>query len=263
MRRSLIWQRAALVVLGAVVAVALAAPWLAPQGPFAQNLQAALRPPGPGHWLGTDQFGRDEWARVVFGARLTLEIAFSAVALGLVLGGALGFWAGLAGGWIDAVAMRLMDIVLAFPYLLIAIAVVSALGPGSWHAAFAIGVYLVPSAARLARSAGLEWKERDFVEAAYALGAGRWRVFRRHLLPNTLSTLWTFAGVSLGRAVIFDAALSFLGLGAQPPQPSWGDMINSGRDYLLATPVLTVAPGIAIVLTVAAFNFASQRQGRT
>ncbi len=253
-------QRLAFAVMLLVVVVAVAAPLIAPQGPVAQNLEAALRPPGPGHWLGTDQYGRDELARIVFGARLTLEIAFTAVAFGLLVGGALGFWAGMAGGWVDAVAMRLMDIVLAFPYLLIAIAVVTALGPGSWHAAFAIGAYLVPAAARVARSAALEWKERDFIEAAYALGSGRWRIFRRHLLPNALSPLVTFTGVSLGRAIIFDAALSFLGLGAQPPQPSWGDMINAGRDYLLVTPVLTLAPGVAIIITVAAFNLASQRR---
>ena len=253
-------RRIALGILVFVVGAAIAAPWIAPHGPVAQNLVAALKPPGPGHWLGTDQYGRDEWARILYGARLTLEIAVAAVALGLAIGGAIGFWAGMAGGWVDAVWMRLMDIVLAFPYLLIAIAVVTALGPGAFHAAFAIGAYLVPSAARVARSAALSLKDRDFVEAAHALGAGRWRVFARHLLPNSLSTLWTFAGVSLGRAVIFDAALSFLGLGAQPPQPSWGDMINSGRDYLLASPVLTLAPGIAILLTVAAFNFASERR---
>jgi peptide/nickel transport system permease protein len=231
-------------------------------GPVTQHLGAALQGPSATHLLGTDQYGRDLWARVVYGGRLTLEVAATAVAIALIVGAAIGLLAAMAGGWTDAVLMRALDIVLAFPYLLLAIAVVTALGPGSWHAAFAIGVWLMPSAARVARASALELKPREFVDAAYALGATRLGVVFRHIVPNAAPTLGVFATVAVGRAVILEAALDFLGLGAQPPQPSWGAMISSGRDYLLTAPMLTVAPGCAIVITVVALNLVGNRLQR-
>lgn len=242
------------VILVVTVLASVFAPWLPLDNPNHQNLAAALQPPSATHLLGTDQFGRDLLSRIVYGARLALVMGTSAVAGAVVVGTFLGLVAGYVGGWIDTVVMRTMDIFLAFPYLLIAIAIVTALGPGTGNAAVAIAIWLMPSAARVIRAAVLEIRSREYVEAAHALGARGPRVVMRHLLPNVTASLTVFSTVAIGRAIIMDAALSFLGLGAQPPTASWGNMVSSGRTYLVVAPHIALLPGVAILVTVVSFN---------
>ena len=238
------------VILVVTVLASVLAPLLPLDNPNHQNLAAALQPPSASHLLGTDQFGRDLLSRIVYGARLALAMGVLAVAGAVTLGAFLGLAAGYAGGWIDTVVMRTMDIFLAFPYLLIAIAIVTALGPGTGNAAVAIAIWLMPSAARVVRAAVLEIRSREYVEAAHALGAAGPRVVIRHLLPNVTASLTVFSTVAIGRAIIMDSALSFLGLGAQPPTASWGNMVSSGRTYLVVAPHIALLPGVAILITV-------------
>lgn len=242
------------VVLALIVAAALLAPVLPIPDPADQDLMASLLPPSLDYPLGTDEFGRDLFTRIIYGARLALTISLLSVLGALAAGSLVGVLAAYIGGLLDTLLMRTMDILLAFPYLLIAIAIVTALGPGALNAAFAIGLWLMPSAARVARGAVLEIKEREFVEGARALGARGPRIVTRHIVPNILSALVVFATVAIGRAIIMDAALSFLGLGAQPPTPSWGNMVSDGRTYLLVAPHIALLPGVAILITVLAFN---------
>ncbi|MEJ2665900.1 MAG: ABC transporter permease [Deinococcales bacterium] len=242
------------VILVVTVLASVFAPWLPLDNPNHQDLAAALQPPSAAHLLGTDQFGRDLLARIVYGARLALVMGALAVAGAVVVGTFLGLVAGYAGGWLDTVVMRTMDIFLAFPYLLIAIAIVTALGPGTGNAAVAIAIWLMPSAARVIRAAVLEIRSREYVEAAHALGARSPRVVMRHLLPNVTASLTVFSTVAIGRAIIMDSALSFLGLGAQPPTASWGNMVSSGRTYLVVAPHIALLPGVAILVTVVSFN---------
>lgn len=244
----------AAVTLALIVAAALFAPVLPLPSPAKQDLMQSLLPPSWEHPLGTDEYGRSVLSRIVYGARLALLISTLSVLGALVVGAAVGIAAAYFGGLLDTLLMRSMDILLAFPYLLIAIAIVTALGPGAFNAAFAIGLWLMPSAARVARGAVLEIKGREFVEGARALGAHAGRIIGRHIVPNILSALLVFATVAVGRAIIMDAALSFLGLGAQPPTPSWGNMVSNGRTFLLVAPHIALIPGVAILVTVLAFN---------
>lgn len=246
-------------VLGAVLVVvfvlmAVLAPWLAPYDPADQSLLTRRQPPNAEHWLGTDEFGRDILSRIVYGARISLSVAFASVGIGLALGSLLGAIAGYIGGVVDTVIMRIMDLLLAFPYLLLAIVIVAALGPGLANTIVAIGVWTIPAFARVARSAVLQLKERDFVVAALALGAREERVLRVHLLPNFGATLVVYASLYLAYAILMEASLSFLGLGVQPPTASWAGMISSGRNYITSAPHIATIPGIVIALAVLAFN---------
>ena len=246
-------------VVGLVIVVAFSvmaafAPVLAPYDPAQQSLLERRKGPSAEHLLGTDEFGRDILSRVIYGARVSLVVAVASVGIGLVLGTALGALAGYVGGVVDTVVMRTMDLLLAFPYLLLAIVIVAVLGPGLANTIIAIGIWAVPNFARVARSAIVQMKERDFVAAARALGAKDGRIVGRHLVPNIVSTLVVYASLYLAYAILMEAALSFLGLGVQPPTASWAVMIASGRNYITSAPHIATIPGLAIALAVLGFN---------
>lgn len=245
---------AGLVVVATFIILALVAPLLAPYGPDQQSLTDRLKPPSVAHWFGTDDLGRDVLSRVVFGAQISLRVGVLAVAIALVVGGTLGLVAGYAGGPLDGVFMRTMDIVLAFPSTLMAIGIVAMHGPGLEMALVAIGVVNIPTYARLARSMAISLRERDYVLAARCLGADGRRQITRHILPNAMSPLIVQATLGIATAIIEAAALGFLGLGAQPPAPEWGLMLTNGRAFLINAPWAMIFPGLAILLTTLAFN---------
>ena len=235
---------------------ALLAPWISGHDPIATDPDNNLLAPSRGHLLGTDELGRDMLARVIWGGRVSLPVAFVAVAVGLVVGGAVGLVAGYRGGVTDLLLMRLVDAILAFPALILAIAIVSALGPDLRNAMLAIGIVQVPVYARLTRAQVLSLKHQEFVTAARSIGGGPLRIVFRHLLPNLLNPIIVQVSLSAAFAMLAEATLSFLGLGAQPPTPDWGFMINTGSRYLANGDWwLAVAPGLAICLAVFGFNW--------
>lgn len=243
-----------LVVLGAAVAVAALAQWLAPYPPNAQNLFAALGPPSHAHLLGTDEYGRDELARILFGARTALLASLAVVVVSMVAGGLWGIAAAFYGGWTDLVLMRVVDVFMAFPFLLLALMIVAGLGPGAVQAIIAVAISYTPVYARLVRGVALGVKDLDFVTAARSLGAPAPWIVRRHLVPNILGPLIVQATLNMGTAIIDISGLSFLGMGVQPPQADWGAMLADGQTYILQADWLVLAPGLAIVLVVLAFN---------
>ncbi len=219
------------------------------------NLKARLNPPSLEHPFGTDDLGRDLLHRVVYGANVSLRVAVLVVLISMSFGTMLGLIAGLSGGIVDSIIMRIMDIMLAFPYVLLAIALVAALGPGLRNAMIAIGIVYIPPYARLARSMALSAREEDYVMAARALGAGRRRILFTHILPNGLSPIIVMATLSMGTAVLDAAALGFLGLGQQPPYPEWGKMLVDSMQFILSGSWwVMLFPGLAIMLTVLGFN---------
>jgi peptide/nickel transport system permease protein len=247
------------VLAGAFVAllflVALLAPFISPHDPIAVNADNAYLPPlSPGHLLGSDELGRDLFSRVLWGARVSLPVAFVAAAVGLVGGGAIGLISGYFGGVVDLLLMRLIDALLAFPALILAIAIVAALGPNIRNAMIAIGIVAIPVYARLVRALVLQLKRMEFVIATQSLGATPLRIVFRHLIPNLLNPIIVQVSLSAGFAILAEATLSFLGLGAQVPTPDWGQMINSGATFLANDPWLAIVPGTAISLTVFSFN---------
>lgn len=247
-----------LVVFGGVILVlagmAAAAPWLSPGEPIKTLPRERLQQPSRAHPLGTDPLGRDTLARVFYGARVSLAVAAIAVLIGASLGTALGLLAGYAGGWTDMLVSRLLDAVLAFPALVLLIAVSAALGPSLRNAMVAIGVLTTPVYARLVRGQVLQAREQEYVLAARLLGASQARVVLRHILPNIASPLIVQATLASGAAILAEATLSFLGLGVQPPQPDWGSMIFTATTYLEHNPWMAIGPGAAIFLTVFSFN---------
>lgn len=242
----------ALIVM--LVLVALFAPQLAPVPPEQQNLRARLRPPSVEHPLGTDEFGRSVLSRVIYGARISLFTGLVPVTLAATLGTLIGLTAGFFRGRLDNVLMRMMDVLLSFPSLLLALAVVGALGPGLLNAVIAVAVVSIPEYARIVRSVVLGAREEDYVQAARAAGAGNWRLMIKHILPSTLGPLTVQATLGIGFAILSMAGLSFLGLGVQPPTADWGEMLSRGRRYLPEASWLLIFPGLAISLTVLAFN---------
>lgn len=235
---------------------ALLAPWLARFDPNAANPDVALTAPAPGHPLGTDELGRDLLSRVLWGGRVSLPVAGVAVVIGLLAGGGIGILAGYRGRLTDLLLMRVVDAILAFPGLILAIALSAALGSGLRNAMIAIGVVQIPLYARLVRAQVLQLKSLDFVTAARALGASPVRILARHLLPNLLNPLLVQVSLSAGFAILAEATLAFLGLAAQPPTPDWGFMILTGSRYLVnGLWWMSVAPGIAITIAVFGFNF--------
>jgi peptide/nickel transport system permease protein len=245
---------------GALVAllflIALLAPLISPHDPLAVNADNAYLPPlSPGHWFGTDELGRDLLSRVLWGARVSLPVAFVAVAVGLIGGGVIGLASGYAGGLADLLLMRLVDALLAFPGLILAIAIVAALGPGLRNAMIAIGIVAIPVYARLVRAVTLQLNQLEFVTATRSLGATPWRLILRHIIPNLLNPVIVQVSLSAGFAILAEATLSFLGLGAQVPTPDWGQMINSGAAFLDNDPWLAIVPGVAISVTVFSFNW--------
>jgi peptide/nickel transport system permease protein len=241
------------VIVAAVIAVALAAPMLAPHPPAAQ-IAKPLLPPGPGFLAGTDEFGRDELSRLMHGARVSLYVGGLAVLLALALGGTSGIVAGFHGGRVDDATMRVMDIILSMPPLILAIAITAVLGPSLTNVMPAIGLVYAPTFARVARGPTLAVVQRPYIEAARAMGAPGPRIVVRHVLPNVAAPILVQATVSLSTAILTEAALSFLGLGTQPPTPSWGLMLSAARQYMLIDPWVAVLPGSAIALTVLGFN---------
>ena len=247
------------IVGGTTVAIlalaALLAPFVAPYDPIAVDASRSLEPPGGAHWLGTDDLGRDVLSRVIWGARVSLSVGVISVTIGLVTGVTIGLVSGYFGGLIDLLAMRVIDALLAFPALILAIAITAALGPKVQNAMIAIGIVAVPAYTRLTRGQVLSIREREFVVAAHACGASPGRVILRHILPNLTNSLIVQATLSTAFAVLAEASLSFLGLGAQPPHPSWGQDINYSQRYLANMKWwMSVGPGLAIFLAVFAFN---------
>ncbi|WP_347241186.1 nickel transporter permease [Thermus sp.] len=222
--------------------------------PLAQNLAERLKPPSPAHPLGTDQLGRDVLSRVVHGARISLGVGFGVVLLASALGVGVGLLAGGLGGAWDNLLMRLTDIFFAFPSLILAMAIAAALGPNLANTVLAVALVTWPIYARLVRAQALALREREFVEAARALGAGQGRVLLRHLLPNSLTPVLVQASYEVGGAILTAAGLSFIGFGAQPPTPEWGAMVAETRNYMAEAPWAATAPAVAILLTVLAFN---------
>ena len=243
-----------LIIVGALLVAAAGAPWLAPADPAKQSLIEKRAKPGGKFLLGADEFGRDILSRVIYGSRVALVVGLLSVALALALGLTLGCLAGFAGGWVDALVMRATEILLAFPYLLLAIAVVSALGTGVLNTTIAVGIWGTPAVIRIVRSAVLSARETEYVRAAWALGASTLQVLVRHVLRNILPTVVVYSTLFMANAILVEAALSFLGLGVQPPTPSWGLMVSTGRDLLLVAPHVATIPGLAIMVAVLGFN---------
>lgn len=237
------------------VLVALAAPLIAPYDPLAQNLGNTLARPNGAHLLGTDNVGRDVLSRVIWGTRVSLLAGLVSVVLAVVAGSLLGILAGYSGGRVDGLVMRLMDAVLSFPPLVLALALGAVLGAGLVGVLLALGVVYTPTFARLMRGQVLAITARDYVDAARALGASGFRVAWRHVVPNAINPIIVQASLSVAFAILAEASLSFLGLGIQPPQASWGSMINAGRGYLQQAPWIVFGPGAALFVTVVGLNF--------
>ncbi|MEV1058495.1 ABC transporter permease [Micromonospora chalcea] len=242
------------IVLVLLVVVGVAGPWLAPAGVNDVDVDQMLRPPSGAHPFGTDELGRDVLSRVLVAARVSLQVGAVSVGIALVAGVTLGLLAGYYRGWLDSVLMRCMDVLFAFPVLLLAVAIVAVLGPGLLTAMVAIGVVYTPIFARITRASVLSVREQVFVRAAVSIGASDLRIMRRHVLPNIAAPLIVQTSLSLAFAILSEAALSFLGLGIQPPAPAWGRMLFDGRGFVTDAWWLGVFPGAAIFLTVLAFN---------
>jgi peptide/nickel transport system permease protein len=243
-----------LVIVAGLLFAALLAPVLAPHDPGLQDLAAKRTPPGPRFLLGADEFGRDILSRIIFGTRVALLVGTVSVGIALGLGLLLGTLSGYVGGFVDSLISRALEILLAFPYLLLAIAVVSALGPGVLNTTLAVGIWAMPAFTRIVRASVLSLREMDYIQAARAMGVPTRAILLRHLLPNFLPTLIVYSTLYMANAILVEAALSFLGLGVQPPTASWGLMVATGRDFLLLAPHITTIPGLAIMLAVLGFN---------
>ena len=237
-----------------VVLAALFAPWVTPYSPAEQNLLNRFSPPSAEHWFGTDNFGRDLFTRVVYGARISLAVGVVSVLIAVAVGGFLGLLSGFLGGFVDRIINFFVEIIMAFPLLLLAIAVLAALGPGIENVMIAIGVSSVPLFARVVRAETRALRERDFITAATSLGASSLRLLLKHITPNVLASLVVLASTRIATAMLAEAGLSFLGIGIRPPTASWGVMVADGRVFLERAPWLALIPGGAVMLTVLAFN---------
>lgn len=246
--------RVGLFLLAIFVLVSIVGPWVAPEDPLAQDLSRRLEQPSAQHPLGTDEFGRDVLSRLLHGTRISLFVGVLAVAMGVIVGGSLGLAAGYYGGWFDLASMRVVDVMLAFPSILLAVIVVAALGPSLANAMVAVGVVGIPHYARIIRSSALAVRGMPFVEADVAIGSPSLRILRRTVLPHCTAPMLVQASLGLATAILDAAGLSFLGLGAQPPTPEWGAMLGQGRAYVIHAPWVLAAPGAAILLTVLGFN---------
>jgi peptide/nickel transport system permease protein len=239
------------------VLLAVLAPLIAPYSPYEQHQADILRPPGAPYLLGTDELGRDLFTRVLYGARVSFVVGFLATAIGAGAGIVTGLLSGYVGGWVDSVIMRFYDALLAFPGIIIGIGVISVLGPSSLNVAYALALGGMPFFARLMRSSVLSEREREYVFAATCIGARDGRIMFRHVLPNTLPPLLVQLSLAMGFAILAEASLSFLGLGTQPPDPSWGSMLNDSRAYLREAPFYGLWPGVALTILLVALNFVS------
>ena len=239
---------------------ALLAPILAPRDPaeVRPSIGEILLPPGPGHLLGTDDLGRDVLSRLLYGARISLSVGFLAVGISLLIGVTLGAVAGYYGGWVDLLIMRLVEIVMMFPAFFFILMILAFLGPGIGNVMIVIGVFSWTGLCRLVRAEFLSLREREFVLAAQGLGASGGRIIFRHILPNALAPVFVYATLAVGGAILTEAGISFLGLGAQPPAPSWGNIITTGRHFIDSAWWLTLFPGLAILITVLSYNLLGQ-----
>jgi len=243
-----------LVLVLGLFAVALLARWLAPYDPDFIDLKQVLMPPSPAHLLGTDTLGRDVLSRIIFGARVSLLVGFVAVGIATLIGLLVGALAGYYGGVLDQILMRLVDLMLCFPTIFLILAVIAVLGPSLWNIMAVIGLTGWMGVARLVRAEFLSLREREFVVAARALGASDVRLIWRHLLPNALTPVMVSATLGVAGAILVESSLSFLGLGVQPPTPSWGNMLTMGKDNIEIAWWLSVFPGLAILVTVMSYN---------
>lgn len=244
-----------LAIILLLVIVAAIAPVFVPHHPYEQDLEKAFLPPSLEYPFGTDDFGRCIFSRIIFGTRISLAIGVVVTAISAVTGIILGMLAGFYSGIVDEVIMRIVDIFLAFPGLILALVIAGLLGPGMFNVLFALSLVGWMGYARVVRGVVMAEKEKNFVETARALGAGSLYIMYRHLLPNVLAPVIVMATLGIGQAILAAAGLSFLGLGAQPPVPVWGSMLNDGKMYLQTAPHLTIFPGLAIMITVLSFNF--------
>ncbi len=242
------------VLVAALLATAAGAPLVARTDPLGMHMTDALQPPSAAHWFGTDQFGRDEWSRVVYGARLSFLVGLLSMLLATAAGLPIGAAAGFLGGPFDAMAMRAMDAILGFPAILLAIGLVTSLGPGTASGVIAIGVVYVPVVARVVRGAVLARRREEYVDAARALGRTDWGILWRHVLPNSVAPILVQVTVGFASAIVIEAGLSFLGAGTPPPTPEWGSMLNEARQFMVAAPFTAIFPGVAISLAVLGFN---------
>jgi peptide/nickel transport system permease protein len=257
LRRRFLRRPAAVVSLVVVVAFVLAAVfarWVAPHSPEATDFNAILASPSREHLLGTDELGRDTLSRIIWGARASIQAGFFATVIAMAVAVPIGLVAGYYRGRVDTVIARLTDVLLAFPFLILAVGLAAILGPSLLNATLALGIAAMPALVRIARGEALELREEDYVRAAVANGANDAVILGRHILPNMTSTLLVQATLTIPAAIIGEAVLSFLGLGVQPPTPSWGVMLNAAQPYLSQAPQLAVYPGIAIVIAALAFN---------
>ncbi len=246
---------AGVVILLIVVLLGVFAPQLAPYDPLKQNLLRRFETPSADHLLGTDELGRDILSRTVYGARVSLLVGFSAAFGGLVVGVSIGMLSGFFGGRFDDLIMRLIDVMMSFPGVLLAILIVSIIGTGTVNVIIALAVWRIPTFARVSRGSVLSLKEKEFVEASRAVGAGTVRILVRHLAVNSMAPIFVYLSLSTATAILTAASLSFLGLGVQPPTAEWGLMVSTGRQYLRQAPHLIVIPGMAIFFTVLSINF--------
>lgn len=242
------------VVVTLFVLIAVLAPVLAPYPPNEGDLTKRLNPPGREHLLGTDSLGRDQLSRVIYGARISLQIQVVAVAIALVIGTLLGIVGGYYGGKLDNITMRIMDVLLAFPGIFLAISIIAVLGPGLTNLMLAAGIYSVPQFARIVRGSVISLKEKEFVEAARAVGENDLNILFRYLLPNSMAPIIVQTTLRMATVLLTASGLSFLGLGVQPPTPEWGAMLSNARAYLITAPHVATVPGLAIMLVVMGFN---------
>ena len=244
----------ATILVLAALGLGLFSPWIAPHDPLAQSIVARLKGPSAAHWLGTDQLGRDVLARILFGARSTLLDCVLAVGVALGVGGVIGIAAAFLRGWFERLAMRLMDVIFAFPVMLLAIGIIAMLGPRATSATIAIAIIYTPIFARILRGPALVICEAEYVKAARAIGASALAILLRHVVPNLASVIFVQTSLSLSTAILVEASLSFLGLGAQPPAPSLGLMLSEGRNFLMLSPWSAVFAGLAILVLAFGFN---------
>ena len=258
-RRRINWQRWRLLAIGGVlvaivVACAAFADFVAPYSPYDLDVASMLQRPSAAHWLGTDEVGRDELSRAIFAARISVEVALVAVGVGLIGGTIIGIFSAYFGGWVDLALMRLMELLFSFPAILLAVILMASLGTSILNAMLAIGIIFIPGFSRLARAATNGVLRQQYVDAARTLGMSDLRIVTREILPNVVTPLLVEAAVAFAYAVLLESALSFLGLGAQPPEPSWGNMLNTGRGFMAQAPWLGIVPGMAMFLCVLGFN---------
>ena len=253
------WRRYGLLLIGSflvscILIAAVFANWIAPHSPYELDVAVMLQGPSPAHWLGTDELGRDVFSRTIHAARISVEVALIAVGVGLLGGTVIGIVAAYFGGLIDMMLMRLMELLFSFPAILLAVVLMASLGTNILNAMIAIGIIFIPGFSRLARAATQSVLRQQYIEAARAIGMSDGRILVREILPNVVTPLLVEAAVAFAYAVLLESALSFLGLGAQPPEPSWGNMLNTGRGFMAQAPWLGIVPGIAMFLCVLGFN---------